>query len=176
MDKAEFELIAKSVQAASDERRAAAVLAYAFDEPPGGKSKDRRWMEFAAAAALLHTIKEAAPDKATRESLLQAAAKNILADFLPIIAPEEAEAFIKAAAELLASVPTPETLTAGSIKKKRTHDTKGGKRPAENTHCTQRRTGSNCSRYSRKKPGQRSCRVCRTKGRTCTHSAAAYSV
>lgn len=117
MDKAEFELIAKSVQAASDERKAAAVIAYAFDEPPGEKSKDRCWIEYAAAAALLHALKEAAPDKATRESLLQAAAKNILADFLPIIAPEEAEAFIKAAAELLASVPTPETLTAGSIKK-----------------------------------------------------------
>lgn len=117
MDKAEFDLIAKSVQAASDDRKAAAVIAYAFDEPPGEKSKDRCWIEYAAAAALLHAIKEAAPDKATRESLLQAAAKNILADFLPIIAPEEAEAFIKAAAELLASVPTPETLTAGSIKK-----------------------------------------------------------
>lgn len=35
MDKAEFELIAKSVQAASDDRKAAAVIAYAFDEPPG---------------------------------------------------------------------------------------------------------------------------------------------
>lgn len=117
MDKAEFDLIAKSVQAASDDRKAAAVIAYAFDEPPGEKSKDRCWIEYAAAAALLHALEEAAPDKATRKSLLQAAAKNILADFLPIIAPEEAEAFIKAAAELLASVPTPETLTAGSIKK-----------------------------------------------------------
>lgn len=117
MDKAEFELIAKSVQAASDDRKAAAVIAYAFDEPPGEKSKDRCWIECAAAAALLHALEEAAPDKATRESLLQAAAKHILADFLPIIEDKEAEAFIKAAAELLASVPTPETLTAGSIKK-----------------------------------------------------------
>lgn len=117
MDKAEFELIAKSVQAASDDRKAAAVIAYAFDEAPGEKSKDRCCIEYAAAAALLHALEEATPDKATRKSLLQAAAKHILADFLPIIAPEEAEAFIKAAAELLASVPTPETLTAGSIKK-----------------------------------------------------------
>lgn len=117
MDKAEFDLIAKSVQAASDDRKAAAVIAYAFDKPPGEKSKDRCWIEYAAAAALLHALEEATPDKATRKSLLQAAAKHILADFLPIIAPEEAEAFIKAAAELLASVPTPETLTAGSIKK-----------------------------------------------------------
>ena len=112
MDKAEFDLIAKSVQAASDERRAAAVIAYAFDEPPGEKSKDRCWIECAAAAALLHALEEAAPDKVTRKNLLLAAAKHILADFLPIIAPEEAEAFIKAAAELLASVPTPETLAA----------------------------------------------------------------
>lgn len=117
MKQLEFDLIAKSVQAASDDRKAAAVIAYAFDEPPGEKSKDRCWIEYAAAAALLHALEEATPDKATRKSLLQAAAKHILADFLPIIAPEEAEAFIKAAAELLASVPTPETLTAGSIKK-----------------------------------------------------------
>ena len=72
MNKAEFELIAKSVQATSDDRKAAAVIAYAFDEPPGEKSKDRCWIEYAAAAALLHALKEAAPDKATRESLLQA--------------------------------------------------------------------------------------------------------
>ena len=117
MDKAEFELIAKSVQAASDDRRAAAVLAYAFNEPPGEKSKDRCWIEYAAAAALLHALKEATPDKATRESLLQAATKNILAEFLPMIEAEKVENIIKAVAELLASVPTPETLTAGSIKK-----------------------------------------------------------
>lgn len=117
MDKAEFELIAKSVQAASDDRRAAAVLAYAFDEPPGEKSKDRCWIEYAAAAALLHALEEATPDKATRESLLQAATKNILAEFLPMIEAEKVENIIKAVAELLASVPTPETLTAGSIKK-----------------------------------------------------------
>lgn len=117
MDKAEFELIAKSVQAASDDRRAAAVLAYAFNEPPGGKSKDRCWIEYAAAAALLRALEEAAPDKATRESLLQAATKNILAEFLPMIEAEKVENIIKAVAELLASVPTPEMLTAGSIKK-----------------------------------------------------------
>lgn len=117
MDKAEFELIAKSVQAANDDRRAAAVLAYAFNEPPGEKSKDRCWIEYAAAAALLHALEEAAPDKATRESLLQAATKNILAEFLPMIEAEKVENIIKAVAELLASVPTPETLTAGSIKK-----------------------------------------------------------
>lgn len=117
MDKTEFELIAKSVQAASDDRRAAAVLAYAFNEPPGEKSKDRCWIEYAAAAALLHALEEAAPDKATRESLLQAATKNILAEFLPMIEAEKVENIIKAVAELLESVPTPETLTAGSIKK-----------------------------------------------------------
>lgn len=117
MDKAEFELITKSIQAASDERRAAAVLAYAFNDPPGEKSKDRCLIEYAAAAALLHALEEAAPDKATRESLLQAATKNILAEFLPMIEAEKVENIIKAVAELLASVPTPETLTAGSIKK-----------------------------------------------------------
>lgn len=117
MKQIEFDLITKSIQAASDDRIAAAVIAYALDEPPGEKSKDRCWMEYAAAAALLHALKEAAPDKATRESLLQAAAKNILADFLPLAEAEKVETIIKAAAELLASIPTPEMLTTGSVEK-----------------------------------------------------------
>lgn len=117
MKQLEFDLITKSIQAASDDRIAAAVIAYALDEPPGEKSKDRCWREYAAAARLLHVLKEATPGKATRESLMQAAAKNILADFLPLTEAEKVETIIKAAAELLASVPTPETLTAGSIKK-----------------------------------------------------------
>ena len=117
MKQLEFDLITKSIQAASDDRIAAAVIAYALDEPPGEKSKDRCWMEYAAAARLLHVLKEATPGKATRESLLQAAAKNILADFLPLTEPEKVETIIKAAAELLASIPTPEMLTTGSVEK-----------------------------------------------------------
>lgn len=117
MKQLEFDLITKSIQAASDDRIAAAVIAYALDEPPGEKSKDRCWMEYAAAARLLHVLKEATPGKATRESLLQAAAKNILADFLPLTEAEKVETIIKAAAELLASIPTPEMLTTGSVEK-----------------------------------------------------------
>lgn len=117
MKQIEFDLITKSIQAASDDRIAAAVIAYAFDEPPGEKSKDRCWIEYAAAARLLHVLKEATPGKATRESLLQAAAKNILADFLPLTEAEKVETIIKAAAELLASIPTPEMLTTGSVEK-----------------------------------------------------------
>lgn len=117
MKQLEFDLITKSIQAASDDRIAAAVIAYALDEPPGEKSKDRCWIEYAAAARLLHVLKEATPGKATRESLLQAAAKNILADFLPLTEAEKVETIIKAAAELLASIPTPEMLTTGSVEK-----------------------------------------------------------
>lgn len=110
MDKTEFELIAKSVQAASDDRRAAAVLAYAFDDPPGEKSKDRCWIEYAAAAALLQMMKKTAPEKATRESLLFLTAEEIgLA--------KENKGVLTAAAALLASIPTPEMLTAGSVEK-----------------------------------------------------------
>lgn len=117
MKQLEFDLITKSIQAASDDRIAAAVIAYALNEPPGEKSKDRCWIEYAAAARLLHVLKEATPGKATRESLLQAAAKNILADFLPLTEAEKVETIIKAAAELLASIPTPEMLTTGSVEK-----------------------------------------------------------
>ena len=117
MKQLEFDLITKSIHAASDDRIAAAVIAYALDEPPGEKSKDRCWIEYAAAARLLHVLKEATPGKATRESLLQAAAKNILADFLPLTEAEKVETIIKAAAELLASIPTPEMLTTGSVEK-----------------------------------------------------------
>lgn len=117
MKQLEFDLITKSIQAASDDRIAAAVIAYALDEPPGEKSKDRCWIEYAAAARLLHVLKEATPGKVTRESLLQAAAKNILADFLPLTEAEKVETIIKAAAELLASIPTPEMLTTGSVEK-----------------------------------------------------------
>lgn len=117
MKQLEFDLITKSIQAASDDRIAAAVIAYAFDDPPGEKRKDRCWIEYAAAARLLHVLKEATPGKATRESLLQAAAKNILADFLPLTEAEKVETIIKAAAELLASIPTPEMLTTGSVEK-----------------------------------------------------------
>lgn len=117
MDKAEFDFLSKSIQAEYMERMNAAVLAYAFDEPPGEKSKDSCWMNYAAAAALLRALEEAKPGKATRESLLQWAIKDITTRLLLFVGNETAKAVVKVTAELLASVPTPETLTAGSIKK-----------------------------------------------------------
>lgn len=117
MDKAEFDFLSKSIQAEYMERMNAAVLAYAFDEPPGEKSKDSCWMNYAAAAALLRALEETTPDKATRESLLQWAIKDITTRLLQFVGYETAEAVIKATAEMLASVPAPETLTAGSVEK-----------------------------------------------------------
>lgn len=117
MDKAEFDFLSKSIQAEYMERMNAAVLAYAFNEPPAEKSKDRCWMNYAAAAALLRALEEATPDKATRESLLQWAIKDITTRLLLFVGYETAKTVAKVTAELLASVPTPETLTAGSIKK-----------------------------------------------------------
>lgn len=117
MDKAEFDFLSKSIQAEYMERMNAAVLAYAFNDPPGEKSKDSCWMNYAAAAALLRALEEAAPDKATRESLLQWAIKDITTRLLPFVGYETAKTVAKVTVELLASVPTPETLTAGSIKK-----------------------------------------------------------
>lgn len=117
MDKAEFDFLSKSIQAEYMERMNAAVLAYAFDEPPGETSKDSCWMNYAAAAALLRALEETAPDKATRESLLQWAIKDITTRLLLFVGYETAKTVAKVTAELLASVPTPETLTAGSIKK-----------------------------------------------------------
>ena len=117
MDKAEFDFLSKSIQAEYMERMNAAVLAYAFNEPPAEKSKDRCWTEYAAAAALLRALEEAKPGKATRESLLQWAIKDITTRLLLLVGNETAEAVIKATAEMLASVPAPETLTAGSVEK-----------------------------------------------------------
>lgn len=117
MDKAEFDFLSKSIRAEYMERMNAAVLVYAFNDLPGEKSKDRCWIEYAAAAALLRALEEAKPGKAMRESLLQWAIKDITTRLLLFVGNETAEAVIKAAAELLASVPAPETLTAGSVEK-----------------------------------------------------------
>ena len=115
MNKAEYELLTKSIHTAYMDSCAGMVLLYALTPANPANPQEFRELEqlnteHTAAAVLLRVMKKTVPGKATRESLLLLTAEEVGLT-------NENKAVIKAAAELLASVPTPETLTAGSIKK-----------------------------------------------------------
>ena len=116
MDKAEFDFLSKSIQAEYMERMSAAVRAFAFNDSSEKQEIDRCCVEHIAAAELLNALNQAAPEKTTRESLLQLATQDVFAFYLPLIGDEKTETVIKAVTELLASIPTPETLMTGSVK------------------------------------------------------------
>lgn len=122
MDKAEFELLTKSVQAANMESVAASVLLYAFGQATQAENSEleQHHAEQAAAAAVLAALNELSHTKlepVTRERLLYLSIKAIKANYLPIIGTDKTDIIIKAAAELLASIPSPEALTSGSVEK-----------------------------------------------------------
>lgn len=112
MNKAEYELLTKSIHTAYMDSCAGMVLLYALI--PANRQEFRELeqlnTEHTAAAVLLRVMKKTAPGKATRESLLLLTAEEVGLT-------NENKDVMKAVAKLLASVPTPETLTAGSIKK-----------------------------------------------------------
>lgn len=79
------------------------------------KHLDRQQCYFMAALVLLEALDQLAPRNFTRESLLFLAAKLISSRYPRAVEKGAGPYILKAAAEILASVPTPEALKAGSI-------------------------------------------------------------
>lgn len=122
MDKAEFGLLTKSVQTANMESVAASVLLYAFGQATQAENSEleQHHAEQAAAAAILTALNELSHtnlEAFTRERLLYLGIKAIKANYLPVIGTDKTDSIIKAAVELLASIPSPEALTSGSVEK-----------------------------------------------------------